>query len=443
MRLPPDYQAILDHRPPSWVTALLPEAQEAPSITEVLGRLGRCGLDIAGARPAGDRESSLSRWEIEVQVRFSATETTPFRVWLEPTERYTRAHLDWPRLLTRAEQEAARRSRWSLGVSTLLGRECLRGFHHQLRLLDAVAPEITVVMDLAACTPHPEAWLREVAASRVPPAPTNLYAIHAVYDDRAARGPRWMHTHGLLRCGSIELEILNAPDADVDLLSELLNAVAPRFIEDGPVEPDEPFLAGEALSLVWLPWREALARVPGGIPGLGPDRDPAHSLPSGALFAPGRRLFGRRYEGVSRYAPALAANPVLHASRSETERARLLAFERLRQFLWLQEEYRGSSDWKFLVKLGYETDAGAPREHLWFAVHACEGDTFDATLVNAPGQVSHLREGVRGLHPLDRLSDWAILCPFGQFSPDSVIYLERELGSPPRGQGLLSAEREP
>jgi hypothetical protein len=72
-----------------------------------------------------------------------------------------------------------------------------------------------------------------------------------------------------------------------------------------------------------------------------------------------------------------------------------------------------------LVKLGYPVDGGGPddREHLWFRVHGIDGDSVDATLVNSPFHVARLREGDRGRHPLELLSDWTIFTPVGQITP--------------------------
>jgi hypothetical protein len=72
-----------------------------------------------------------------------------------------------------------------------------------------------------------------------------------------------------------------------------------------------------------------------------------------------------------------------------------------------------------LVKLGYRTDSGAAddREHLWFQVHGFQRDQVDATLVNQPFHIARLQKDQRGLHPLELLSDWAILTPFGTINP--------------------------
>jgi uncharacterized protein YegJ (DUF2314 family) len=74
-----------------------------------------------------------------------------------------------------------------------------------------------------------------------------------------------------------------------------------------------------------------------------------------------------------------------------------------------------------LIKLGYPRDDGSGREHLWFSVHRIEASNIDATLENQPYGVSLLRAGQRGTYPLEFVSDWTILTPFGSITPRSLV----------------------
>ena len=49
---------------------------------------------------------------------------------------------------------------------------------------------------------------------------------------------------------------------------------------------------------------------------------------------------------------------------------------------------------------------------------------LDGTLVNRPIDVD-LREGTRGRHPLDLLTDWTIITPIGQVTPRSQLVARR------------------
>ena len=55
--------------------------------------------------------------------------------------------------------------------------------------------------------------------------------------------------------------MLQVPPEGAGLIGQLINAVAGLFLERGIPEPDEPFLAGENLELVWLPWDDAIKQL--------------------------------------------------------------------------------------------------------------------------------------------------------------------------------------
>ncbi len=418
-------------RVPSWITAFLPASEPPPEPSEIADRLS--SLPLIGTRTPDDQEVNESEWEIEADFRFEREgKPTSLRLWAAPSGYFETAHAEWMGV-SPADREAARKSRFYVGVSTTFREDPLRDFHRQLRVLAAAVPDAVMVMDLAACRPHPPGWLRESAASAVPPSPQYLYVIHSIYETEDPKSPVWMHTHGLRRCGSIELEIMDVTSAQANSLVRLVNTVAAMFIEEGPCPSDTPFAAGRGLDLVWLPWEEGLRKVKGQALGGLKDRDPSHAMPSGLLFVPRRGLFGRRYKSPARHVPMLDGNPLLYVSRMETERMGLLAQDRLGAFLDLQRQHGASPGWMFLVKLGYPVDKPASkgdREHLWFQVHAVLGSQVDATLTNEPYAVARLKKGKRGTHPLDLLSDWMIINRSGQFSPDSLHLLRKDSGIP-------------
>jgi hypothetical protein len=76
-----------------------------------------------------------------------------------------------------------------------------------------------------------------------------------------------------------------------------------------------------------------------------------------------------------------------------------------------------------LVKLGYPTPDGG-KEHPWFEVHAFADDAVDATLVNRPVALD-LREGERGMRPLELLTDWTLVTPAGFVTPRSQHAVRR------------------
>ena len=429
-----DYDFFLKdgRRVPSWMTAFLPADAARPSPEDVTALLE--ALPLAKVREARGREREDSIWELEASFAFEHDEPpAAMRVWAAPSEALAEIHVEWMGV-TPAEHDAAKKSKWTIGVSTVFSTQPLRDFHRQIRVLAAAAPEAVLAMDIPACRPHPASWLRDAAASVVPPSPTSLFVIHAVYDEKDRESGVWMHTHGLRRCGSVELEIMDVTRDDAGTLATLVNTVAAMFIEKGPSPPDKTFQAGKGLDLLWLPWEEGLKKVATRLSGGNGDRDDVHSAPSGMLFVPSKGLFGKRYKSPAAHVPTLAENPLLYVSRMETERMALLAQDRWPSFVQLQQQHAERDDWAFLVKLGYPVDGAetdADREHLWFQVHAVRGNDVDATLTNEPYAVSTLRKDERKNHPVSMMSDWAILNPMGHFTPDTLHLLRRRLVAGP------------
>lgn len=418
--------------------AQLPAAADLPGVTDVLARLEQGGFDVVETEVIGEPTVPDAKWQLQIVLGAGEGEPRRYVVWAEATDKLDTIHLEW-HFMTEEDVEASKRSHWSVGVSTTFGAVPLEDFHAQARLLAALAPNAVAVVDVAAAWPRPGLWLREVASSSVPPSPDNLYCVHAVYDDDGRDDTVWLHSHGLLRCGSFELEILGVPRGEASTICALLAAAAAQWVEQGPPEPDEPFVIGGGLEMVWLPWEQGIRKVPSRSHGGRADRDEHHSHPSAILFAPGRKrlgLFGSRYKNLSCYLPVLADNPILYVSHMETARMRKLARERLGTFLALHAEYGGDEDWLFLIKLGYAVDDAVEetdREHLWFRVHTAQNGELDATLLNEPYNIARMHEGDRARHSLDLMSDWTIVCEHGRFNPDTVAHLQRQLSSGAEG----------
>src|SRR4051812_29715506 len=407
-------------RPLSKLIALLPADEPPPTFEELERNLSRACLPVTLRQNA-----SGSRIRAVLQ---EPDGTRAFDVEVNATDSLL-GYLELPRL-GGGNFEAALASRFFVSVSCRLGRNVLESLHAQLRMLAALAPDAVAMLDLNAFHARTGDWLRDAASASVPPAPTSFFTVHSVLD--AARKPRtWLHTHGLHRMGSIELDIMGARGREVRALAELINNVARFFIDCGVPLPNTRFDAGNDLPLVWLPWEAALQHVDGS-PGGAPDRDPDHGGERGVLLAPSKESPERLVTPRS-YVPAIEADPIFYVSPRETERMQRLARERLPSFLALQDRFAKNRKWDFHIKLGVPTDNNAEghtcaaTEHLWFDVHDATAKTVDGTLLNQPFRITGLRKGHRGTFDLRLLTDWAIESPRGRYTPESVLQLERGL----------------
>ncbi len=397
---------------PHWLQALLPGWSPEPESIEVIERVTRLGLDCSD--PAEEIEAGEDEiWRLRCgEFEIALVESEALDVL-----RSTRSGLN------EEEIEAIRGSNLTIRIETILGDKVLEDFHTSLRVLAAAAPEAIAMHDVPACIVRPGSWLHGAAASFVPPHPTTLFTVHAVsYSSDASTA--WLHTHGLTRCGSIDLELLEVPrEHTVLMCRSLLNVAAALFIEQGVPMSSTPFRIGQDLDLIWLPWDEALEHVEPEVGGQ-EDRDDDHSWPSGVLFAPQLERLGflkGRPRNPSVYLEALQGNPLLYHSKMETRRMSMLAKELFPALRKLFTRYRDDDGWNFFVKLGYSVDADEDSsEHLWFEIHGIDKGQIDATLINEPYGIERMKLGDRAVHAPDLISDWIVHSPHGKYVPDRI-----------------------
>ena len=407
-------------RPLSKLVALLPAAEPPPTFEDLERNLSRACLPVMLTQNAtGSRIRALlqePRGPRAFDVEVNLTEFLP--PYLELARQRGGAF------------DAALASQFYLSVSCKLGRDALESLHGQLRLLAALAPDAVAMLDVNAFHARTGDWMRDAASASVPPAPTSFFSVHSVFDDHRRV---WLHTHGLHRMGSIELDIVGVRRRDERAIGELINNVAKFFLDCGVPPPNTRFHAGNDLPLVWLPWEAGLQQV-NASPGGATDRDPDHSGERGILFAPAKDS-PEQLEPPRRYVSTIEADPIFYVSPAETERMQRLARERLPSFLALQSRYAKNRKWDFHVKLGFPTDNNSEGhtcggvEHLWFDIHNATAKSVAGTLLNQPYNIASLRQGQRGTFDLGLLTDWAIESPRGRYTPESVLQLQRGLAN--------------
>ena len=317
--------------------------------------------------------------------------------------------------------------KYAIHVSTIFDNFPLTDYQRQLKLLDSLVPEASIFLDMSCYTAHSGDWLSYTSTFALPASLDYLYTIHAVYDDD--KDPNkveyWFHTHGLYRVGSIELEIVGVEDSNASY-GALLNTCAKMFIERGVPEAGFKFNPAYNVYVCWFPWQEALKKlnIADDVSGSAKDRnDGVHNTPSGILLAVDN---DGNYHSLDYYKKELTDNPMFMMSYFETSLMREAAFEKLEYFLELLNKNKGDEKTSFLVKLGYGETEENPNdlEHLWFDVHDFTDDGyFDATLINEPYKDLGMHEGDRGMHSIERLTDWTIYSEEGEYNSRNIYLL--------------------
>lgn len=320
----------------------------------------------------------------------------------------------------------ATKCKYAIHISTVFNNFPLTDYQRQLKLLNNIAAETSIFLDISSFTARSGEWLKYTSTFSLPPSLDYLYTIHAIYDDdkNPEKIEYWFHTHGLYRVGCIELEIIGVEDSNA-AYGELLSACARLFIQNGVPKSGFIFNPAYKVNVCWLPWDMALKElnIDKDFSGSFKDReDNIHNNPSGALVAVDKN---GSYKTLDYFKKELSDNPVFMLSSFETEIMKQAAFEKIEYFINLLNKNKGDDKISFLVKMGYgENNSNKDLEHLWFEVHSFNEDGFfDATLLNEPYKNLGMHEGERGLHNIENLTDWQIYTEEAIFNPKNIYLL--------------------
>ena len=334
-----------------------------------------------------------------------------------------------PRRLRRGRDRRSRRAgrrrpdaKWFIGVETLLNpRQALADFQTQLRVVEAVSvPGLVAVYDDNALVVRPGKQVRELVRSSVPPRPATLYAIH----EMEGKAGMWLHTHGLMRLGIPEIELLGLNPSDVQEGYDLIDAVVDVIFGGGEPDPDgvdhgRRGHGGAARSRSRT--RSRCSRRRSSRPGASTtSRRRTIAIPASSSSSKERN--DTPHELLER----LRNDAVLFKSREETDRQRRLALERFGIFGQLFA-IRRNEGWRFHAKLGFARE-GDPRvrEHVWFEVRELKPGELRGVCLNEPVDGLPFHEGDEGWFKVELLTDWLVVSPEGNFDPEAAPILLAE-----------------
>jgi uncharacterized protein YegJ (DUF2314 family) len=313
----------------------------------------------------------------------------------------------------------------SLYIETFFGEDNLKSYLNQMNLLIKACPELILLVDISAEKYISKEWAFMATRDQLLPSPTYLYSIQSIVDDN---DNVWMHTHGLNRCGVVEVEVMGAKRDNAQLFFPVVDSVACRFLDGNVTKPKEFIYLGHGIAVTWVPWEDEVENY-GSMIG-GKDDRSNHSDPAGMIYAyktPDDYEMGN-YVHLSEIASLLEENPVFFYSNKETERMSSLAIGRINHFR--DKFFEKRDDFYFYVKLGYEVDEDmveeiGEKEHLWFAVSDIdvEKNEVEGVLLNEPYGIKSLKEGETLKKHFKYITDWLIKSPHGDITPDSVYVL--------------------
>lgn len=379
-------------------------------------------IDVYDIDYDDDREAALLKLTIEGRQR---------EVWLSA------ADIEIPPFIRRGhyftDEELEKIDERSVGLSVSMNFEgdpriC---FYDQIRIIEALVPDLIAVLDIPSEKILSGNWIRLAAKSNVPPAPRYLFTVQAVSGEN---DEVWLHSHGLKRCGMHELEILGS---NVDMYNThytIIENMAYRMIEaDEPIKVEDAVFLGRVgqgfMVATAVNWEDAAAHYEGIELGTEEERDDYHkqdTCPIMCYLTPGDRD-NKVFTKIQYFDELLKDNPMFFISDYETWRMSSLARERVD---FLKKGFDNKEN-KAVVKIGLVTDKEhwngenpeTNKEHIWFDVMDMKDGEISAKLTQEPYYVSGISVGDVRSFSVDDITDWMVFTKEHRITPDDAYLL--------------------
>ena len=329
--------------------------------------------------------------------------------------------------------EAIEKRNLALMIEMEFSDKILDSYHLQLKIINTIFPETLAVLDASSEKILSGVWVNLAAKCSTPPAPRYIFTAQAVY---SSDEDVWLHTHGLNRCGLMELEVLGSTKETYSDHYNVIESVASRLIDepdsfdDGGAMFAARLCNNQPLVVKWVPWQEIVENVEEGKRGGIKDRtdEAGHNGYTGSLvvFESPEDMEKGTYSHLSVYDELLANNPMFMLTNDETARMKALALERVD---YMKKAFKEENVRGVLVKVGlivdeeYKSDTNE-REHIWFDLKSISDDTFTEELTQEPYMVSGIKAGDIGTYPYEDITDWLIFTEEGRISSDEVYLMD-------------------
>lgn len=400
---PPDPWGLGETEPTNFV---LPwPSEEAPTLDGVLA-----AIDAVVKTPLVREDAPLQSDGLEfVAIVRPADGAAPLVVWAEAGRTPPMAGLDLGP------------GKWVLGFETVLDpADPLLAWAGLAGVAMAAFP-LPALLDVNASVWHPRDALERTLSDPVEPSADMLWTVQVI---AVAEGsPVWVHTHGLVRCGLPELEMLAVPAPLAETAAAMLGDVAARLLEETLPDPGESLEVGPELSVRMIPWESVQARCPEGMPGANAgDRGESEPVPRAVLVGP---------EADSTCPLAvlqrLDAGGIVYRAARTTKRNEALA-----RATWSVLHAAASlapMDACAAIAQAVSGAAGAvDREHHWYSVQGVtEADDGEAIVVEPIAELSESPAQRRAVLRAEEVTDWCVMVEGRRFGPDDALDLHATL----------------
>ncbi len=227
----------------------------------------------------------------------------------------------------------------------------------------------------------------------------------------------WISTHGLERCGKVELEMLGVPAVLSTEAVHCVDGLAALTLEQDLPQVGQVFTIGHGLNLSLIEVPEALKMLSEDMPGHNDRHFRSAILTSEnhSILCPLQTLELLR-----------SSQTAIAKTRRSTNRRRELAHQNWEAFIEVAKNVGRGDHAACMVQVPWANneESDAPREYLWFTVDSVNEQNIETTLAHQPHVVDTLNQGHQESFVRDDITDWVVLTPVGPLGPSDMESIE-------------------
>ena len=409
-----EFSGLSDERPweleqptPTDLRAII-SGEEMPSLEKVTQEIATFVGETIEAEPVSPPSDEIP-WAVRVRVNGLPTDII---LWVEP--------------LNKTAMEAAELdSGCTLALQTILHpADPLTHFANLMRMLAGADLNIHSICDLPTGRWFPHDILEQVFVSDEIEPPEEILWITRLVEAPEDSEPEdrwaWASTHGLNRCGRVELELFGVPAVYTSESVHIVDGLAALTLETSLPPTGQPISLGSDLLVSLMPCDKAISMLKDDMPGR-EDRN----VPTVAIVSSDATSV---YPKDAIETLHLGETAVVKTMRS-TERSAKLAQDKWNLLLKASGQIGESEHAGCLVQVPWaHVDAeDSPREYLWFRVLEVRGEEVVGELAHQPSIVTTLAEGQKETITVNDITDWVLMTPVGPMGPGDADAIDEFL----------------
>ena len=325
----------------------------------------------------------------------------------------------WPETLEQEmKEELGVDDGWVLSIQTALHPDdSLTHFANLFRLFGALPFELHSILDLPTGRCYPANVINELFINAEEEPPEEILWITRLIEAPMEAEPEkrwaWISTHGLNRCGRVELEMLGVPSALSTEAISCVDGMSALTFERALPATGKTVTIGFNLEVGIDKSENLLLKLADNMPGREKRDYPVACITSNNYHDPCPievlELLRAGHTSVAR-------------TKRFTQRQSAFARKEWKLFLSIAQMVGKSEHATCMIQVPWTKtgDEDGPREYLWFNVDKVNEERVAATLAHPPKFVNTIDAEHSDVFSVEDITDWVVMTPIGPLGPSDT-----------------------